>query len=377
MNTFDFVVVGGGIAGASAAYELAAHGRVVLLEREPTLGYHTTGRSAAVFTEAYESGVVRLLAMASRSFLEDPPSGFADHPLLSPLPLMFVGRSDQIGEVTFQFLEIQKLGPSVRLVASEEALELCPVLRREYVAAAIIEPSAREIDVHALHQGFVQGTRRRGGVIRVDAEVEAFEFRNGRWRVSAGGETVEAPVVVNAAGAWCDRVAELAGSKPVGLVPMRRTAFTFPAPEGVDSRRMPFVVDIGEDWYFKPEGTQFLGSLAEETPMEPHDVRPEEQDVALAIERIRKATIMDIRHVRSAWAGLRSFVSDRKPVVGEDSERTGFFWLAGQGGFGIMTSPAMARAVRELIVDGVLPDDLTDRGISAEELSPRRFRGDL
>ncbi len=188
------------------------------------------------------------------------------------------------------------------------------------------------------------------------------------------GRALRAPVVVNAAGAWADRVGEMAGAPPIGLQPMRRTAFTFAAPDGLDLGPVPMVVDAEEQFYFKPEGPQFLASLAEETPMEPHDVRHEEADVALAIERIESATTLHIRSVRSAWAGLRSFVPDRHPVIGPEPDLPGFHWLAGQGGFGIMTSPAAARALAGLVVDGRLPADVRRAGVTEAQITPGRLR---
>lgn len=375
MERADFVVIGGGIAGASAAYELAAHGSVVLLEAEAMCGYHTTGRSAALFTEAYEKDFVRLLTVASREFLEEPPPGFADTPILSPLPTMMIGRADQQGRVDEEVEAARALVPSVQAVDAGAAVELCPILRSGYVAAALYEPDSRSIDVHALHQGFLGALRKRDGTVLVSSRVSELARSRGSWTVIAGDSVVVAPVVVNAAGAWADAVAELAEARPVGLGPKRRTAFTFAAPDGVDTAALPMVIDIEEDFYFKPEGPHFLGSLAEETPMEPHDVRHEEVDVALAIERIEAATTLSIRHVRTAWAGLRTFAPDRLPVVGEDPAVTGFYWLAGQGGYGIMTSPGMSRALAGLVVDGELPDNLVGLGVRAEALSPARFSG--
>ncbi|MFQ5968531.1 MAG: NAD(P)/FAD-dependent oxidoreductase, partial [Acidimicrobiia bacterium] len=250
----------------------------------------------------------------------------------------------------------------------------CPVLKPSYVGAGVFEPDAREIDVHALHQGFVRGARRLGTSIQPSSQVVALEQTRNGWTLTTSSGRWDTGVVVNAAGAWCDEVARLAGARPVGLQPMRRTAFTFPAPEGVDVRGLPFINDVDEQWYFKPEGVGFLGSLSEETPMEPHDVSHTERDVALAIKRISAAVTFPIRHVHSAWAGLRSFVADRIPVIGADDELPGFFWLAGQGGFGIMTSPASARALAGLVTEGGLPPDVKEGGLEAEDLAPARLR---
>lgn len=371
VDTVDFVVIGGGIAGASAAHELAVHGKTVLVERERIAGYHTTGRSAALLTEAWEHGIIRSLAGASRPFLESPPDGFTDYPLLSPLPLLLIGRDDQIETVT-ELADDAGTVTGVRLLDDREAVAACPVLRPGYVASAIFEPNSTEIDVHELHQGFLRGLRRTGGQVRLNAEVtEIREHRNG-WMVTTGEATISCGVVVNAAGAWADEVAGLAGVQPIGLVPYRRTAFTFPA--SMHTRGLPMVVDVDEQFYFKPETGRFMGSLAEETPMQPHDVRPEEIDVALAIERINDATTLDIRHVSRTWAGLRTFAPDRLPVVGMDPDHRGFFWLAGQGGFGIMTSPAMGRLAAAIITSGDVPDVMAALGVDAHLLEPARLR---
>lgn len=375
METADFVIIGGGIAGASAAFELAAYGKTIVVEREQIADYHTTGRSAALLTEAWEHGVVRSLTSASRPFLEEPPEGFTDYPLLSPLPVLLIGRDDQrraIAELAHDAVAIA----GIELLDEADVVTACPVLRPGYVAAAVLEPSSMEIDVHGLHQGFLRGLRRRRGEVRVDAEVTEMRRTRDGWIVRAGESTISAGVVVNAAGAWADVVAELAGVEQIGLVPFRRTAFAFPAPDDVDTRLLPMVVDVDEQFYFKPETGQFMGSLAEATPMEPHDVRPEEIDVALAIDRIQAATTLEIRHVTRTWAGLRSFVADRHPVVGMDREQPGFFWLAGQGGFGIMTSPAMGSLTAGLIVNGRVPDSLGAAGVDPAEIAPGRFDPD-
>ena len=373
MEHADFVVIGAGIAGVSVAYRLAQHGKVGVVEGESAAGYHTTGRSAALFTESFEIGVVRKLAMASRPFFEQAPEGFAGVPLLAPLPFLFIGREDQRGSLTAAH-EAGRDIPEVRRVGAEEAQALCPVLRPGYVAGGVYEAGAMSIDVDALLQGYLRGVRTAGGTVRFGVRVTSIDREPGGWSLAAGAERISTGVIVNAAGAWADQVGEMAGAPPIGLVPMRRTAFTFPAPVDSDSGSWPVVCDIDEAFYFKPEATQLMGSLAEETPMEPHDVRPEEIDVALAIERIEAATTMQIRRVSSAWAGLRSFVADRRPVVGMDPDAEGFFWLAGQGGFGIMTSPAVSRIAEGLIVDGRMPAELTAFEMSAGELGPARLR---
>lgn len=368
---YDYIVVGGGIAGASAGYALAAHGSVLVLERESTCGQHSTGRSAALFTECYGDSVVRRLAIASRRFLEDPPDGFAATPILSPRSVMFIATERQLPTLDAATADFQHYVPSVRRVEKREAMSLCGVVRDEHLAGALLEPGAMDIDVHTLHQGFLRGIRGRGGQVRTSSPVTAID-RGERWVVSTPEATFAGDVIVNAAGAWCDQVAMLAGVDPVGLTPMRRTAFTFAGPGGHEA--WPMVVDIDEDFYFKPEGPHILASPTDETPMEPCDVRHEEIDVAIGIERIQAATTLEIRHVKHAWAGLRSFVADRRPVVGEDPGHPGFYWLAGQGGFGIKTSPAMGRTLAALVVDGELPADVADLGVDAADLGRARLK---
>ncbi|MCP4308203.1 MAG: FAD-binding oxidoreductase [bacterium] len=370
----DFVVIGAGIAGASAAYELSAHGKVVVLEAEAVAGYHTTGRSAALFTEAWERGPWRALASSSRPFLQAPPAGFVEHPILSSLPVLIIGRIDQSDAVQSLY-ETATAQVAVTLLDGDEASNWCPMLRPGYVHKALLEPGSHAIDVDGLHQGFQRGAKRRGGQIMLGHTVDRIERRGPGWLVVAGDVEVQTPVVVNAAGAWCDKVGAMAGLPPIGLVPKRRTAFTFAAPDGVDLGSLAMVIDIDEQFYFKPESGQLMGSLAEATPMEPHDVRPEEIDVALAIERIEAATVMEIRHVRRTWAGLRSFVADGSPVVGEDPLAPGFFWLAGQGGAGILTSPAMSQLVAGLVTTGAAPAALFDHGVDEQSLSPTRLCG--
>lgn len=370
----DFAVVGAGIAGASAAYELAGYGSVKVFEMEATPGHHSTGRSAALHTECDGPHAIRLLAMASKGFLLDPPEGFADTPILRRRSVMFLALADRRDELAGFYEGLRTLVPQIRLVDDEEAVTRCPVLVKDRIGGAVLEPDAMDIDVHTLHQGFLRGLRHRGGTVATSSPVTGLEKLGRGWRVTTPGETVDAGIVVNAAGGWCDVVGALAGVRPIGLQPKRRTAFTFPAPSDADHGEWPMVVDIGGTFYFRPEGPNLLASPEDETPVEPQDIRHEELDVSLAIERIQQVTTMRIRHVRTAWAGLRSFVSDGLPVVGMDAETDGFFWLAGQGGYGIMTSPAMSRVAAGLITEGRVPDELAARGIARKELSPERLR---
>ena len=377
METCDFLIIGAGIAGASVAYELAAHGRVIVLEREAVPGHHSTGRSAAVLTENYGNSIIRRLTLATRPFLEHPPESFTEYPLTAPRQMLWIAREDQKATLEATLDEAQRLVPSIRTVDPAEAHSLCSALRPEYIASAVLEPHALDLDVHAIHQGFLRGLRNKGGTVLTDAEVVQLRPSGTSWEIHTPRQQYASAVVVNAAGAWCDVVGRLAGARPVGLVPKRRTAFTCDGPPGVVRQELaswPVVIDADEEFYFKPESGGILASPADETPMDPCDVFPDDFDVAVAIDRIQKATTLSVTHINRKWSGLRSFVADKTPVVGMDSERAGFFWLAGQGGYGIQTSSAMGRAAARLIAHQCLPQDLTDMGLRPEDLAPIRVQ---
>ncbi len=374
MERCDFLVVGAGIAGASAAYELAASGTVMVLEKESQPGYHTTGRSATQFLETYGNAVVRGLSRASRAFIFTPPEGFAEQSLVSTRPALFIARNDQLETLARFEDEVRRLAPNVERLSAARTREVAPALKEGYVASSLIEPEAMDIDVHALHQGYLKGLRQRGGKVAANAEVTALSRSHGVWIAQTPAGDFSAPVVVNAAGAWCDSFAHLAGARPCGLVPKRRTAITVEAPAGLDISAWPLTIDIDEQFYFKPEAGLILMSPADETPSPPCDARPEDIDVAIAVDRIQTATTLTVPRIAHKWAGLRSFVADKTPVLGMDDEAEGFFWLAGQGGYGIQTAPAMARAAAALIVSGVLPEDFAEQGLRESALAPRRLR---
>jgi D-arginine dehydrogenase len=254
-----------------------------------------------------------------------------------------------------------------------EAHALCPILRDGYVAAALLEPDSSDIDVSALHQGYLRLFRRRAGRLLTNAEVASFEQGAQHWTVHTAEENFTAPIVVNAAGAWADEVAALAGLKRVGLQPRRRTAVLVDAPAGMDVSRWPFVNDVDEQFYFKPESGALFLSPADETPVEPSDVQPDEWDVAAAVERVEAVTTLRVARLKARWAGLRTFAPDRTPVAGFSDEKPGFFWLAGQGGYGIQTAPALSRAAAALILGSRLPADLQNLEHELPTLSPARF----
>jgi D-arginine dehydrogenase len=375
-DRYDVVIVGGGIAGAGAGYELARAGKkVVLLERESQPGYHTTGRSAALFAETYGNATIRALTVASRDFLMNPPGGFAAVPILTPRGALHIGNAEQAAELDRKFDDMCRLVPSVKRLGAAETQALMPVLKREAVAGgALSEPDAMDIEVHALHNGLLRGMTAAGGRLVTDAEVTGLAQAGSDWQVDSSKGVFLAPVVVNAAGAWTDRVAGLAGVKPIGLKPKRRTAVTFDPPNGTDIHAWPMVIDADEEWYFKPDAGRILLSPCDETDSEPCDAQPDEMDIAIAVDRLETVSTLQVRRLAAKWAGLRSFVEDRTVVCGFDAEKPGFFWLAAQGGYGIQTSAAMARVAGALAQGRSLPQDVIDLGVTEADLSPARLR---
>jgi len=375
MQEFDFAIVGAGIAGVSVAYHLAPQKRVIILEREHVAAYHTTGRSAALHSETYGSAEIRAITVASGRFYRQPPQGFADHPLLTPRGALVAGRADQETAIRAAAAEYAKLVPSVRWLDPAEVLQRMPLFKPAAVqGGALFEPEADDMDVAAIHGGFLRGARAAGALLRLDAEVIRLERKNNRWLISMrSGEPIAAANIVNASGAWADVLAGLAGAKPVGLVPKRRTAFTFDSPAGLAIEHLPMAIDFDETFYFKPEIGQFLASPADETPSAPCDVQPEEMDIAIAVDRIQTATTLLIRRIKNKWAGLRSFVADKNLVVGYDDAIPGFFWLAGQGGYGIQTGAAAGRLATNLALGQGLPADIAELGVTETALSPRRL----
>jgi D-arginine dehydrogenase len=342
----DVAVVGGGMAGVSIAAELATTHAVALLEQEDQLAHHATGRSAAMFLESYGKPAVRDLTRASRPLI-DAAATARGVPILTPRPMLWVavqGQEDDLASMVDD-------EPSLRRLDPDEARALCPALRADRIAAAAVEPDAQDIDVAALHQWYLQEARRHGVAVLTGCRVTRARRHEGAWYLDLDtAAPVVATVVVDAAGAWADQVAATFGARAHGLEPRRRTIAIGRIREPL-APTMPMVADVGDTFYFRPEGPHVLMSPADETPTEPCDARPEEADVALAIERVNRVTTLGIRSVASTWAGLRTFAPDRLPVVGYDPEAPGVFWLAGQGGTGIQMAPALARLAADLVRD--------------------------
>lgn len=376
------IIIGGGIAGVSAAHFLAKRlggERITVVEAEAQLAHHTTGRSAAILIENYGALPVRALTKASLDFLRTPPPDLVDGPVLSPRGSLFAATPEEHDEVERLVSDAKASDVDQRELNQQESAEICPMLREGVHERVLYEPAASDIDVAGLHQAFVRGFRKSGGTILTSHRVETLSRTGDGWRVDFVGQDsdeatqpLECQIVINASGAWGDVVAELAGLRPLGLQPMRRTAFMVASPFK-DSEDWPIVSDAKHSWYAKPDGPQFLCSPADETPSEPCDAKPEELDVALAIDRINGATTLGIRSVASSWAGLRSFVPDRALVIGPDPTDSSFVWLVGQGGIGIQTSPGAGQLVADLVATGQPGEAFAELNLDLDGLLPDRL----
>lgn len=374
---FDFIVIGGGIAGASIAAELSPEHSVLILEMEDQPGYHASGRSAALYSEIYGNATIRGLTRASRDFYHAPPAGFCDVPLLRPREMMFIARPDQMERLA-TFAAEPDIRAGMAPIDAARAIALCPVLRPDYVAGAIHGAAVcADIETATLHQGYLRQFRRNGGTLRTGCRVEHLDRLSGGWRIKAGEDSFEGAVLIDAAGAWADEIAVLAGRPTLGLRPLRRTAILVDPPACDGFENWPAVGDIEEAFYFKPDAGLLMLSPGDETPDVAGDAQPDELDVAIAIDRVTAAADIPVRSIRHRWAGLRTFAPDRNPVIGFDEGDDRFFWLAGQGGYGFQTAPALARAAAALVRGGPIPDDILAEGIIATDLAPGRFAASL
>lgn len=369
-HTCDILVIGGGIAGLSAAAALSEQARVVVLEAEEQIGFHSSGRSATMLHYALGDRLVRALTLASRAFFEAPPEGFSDIPIGRRMPVLIHAREDEREELDALEADIAPFAKLDRLDRPGVA-ELCPLLRDD-ARYGIADRNGIRLDPHALLQGNLRQLRDRGGELHAHARAASIEHAGGAWQVrTERGDDYAAPILVNAAGSWADAVARLAKVRPLGLEPKRRTIITFDAPSGTDLDRLPFAKTVGEELYFAPESGRLFASPMDEVPSDPCDAQPDEYEMALAAHRMEERTIVKVERIHSRWAGLRTFTPDRRPAVGFAADAEGFFWLAGQGGFGLQTSPMMARIAASLITGGDWP--IAD--VAEAELSPRRFLG--
>jgi D-arginine dehydrogenase len=366
------VVIGAGIAGASIAAELAESESVNLVEMESQPGYHTTGRSAALYAPSYGPEAVRVLTKASLRFFCQLNPTFWLNQVLLPRGAMFIAARGQEASLEKLYADIG-VTPDVALISREEALKRCPLLRGDYVSEAMLDVGAMDMDVSALHQGYLKRFKSANGSFWPNARVEKIQRKGSGWSVSTANQEFFADVVVNAAGAWASHIGKLVDASPIPLTPKRRTAMTIDSPPGIDSQSFPAVINCEEDFYLRPDAGRLLISPADETPSVACDAQPEEMDVALTVERIQAAFELKVSKIRSKWAGLRTFAADKQPVCGFDDGVEGFFWFAGQGGYGIQMAPALAQVGSALIRQGALPSAIVDMGFNPDQVSPKRF----
>ncbi|WP_119388041.1 NAD(P)/FAD-dependent oxidoreductase [Taklimakanibacter lacteus] len=369
MMTADIIVIGAGIAGASVAAHLARDRKVVVLEMEERPGYHSTGRSAATYEPNYGPPSIRALTRASRGFFETPPQGFAAAPLVSPRETIFVVPDHQREHAE----SLLKTGLDFAEIPYAEARRKFPPLRETYASLAMLDATTADIDVDLLHQGFLRMAKTQGGEIICRAPAETIARREGAWHVATPQGTFSAPVLINAAGAWGDVIAGLAGVQPKGLQPKRRSMAVVPVPPDANVMAWSFVGDAGETWYAKPSGGRLLVSPAEAEPVEPHDAYADDMTLAEGLARFEEAVDIEVTRLEGSWGGLRSFVPDGNPVCGFDGEAEGFFWLIGQGGYGIQTSPALGELAAALVRGAGMPGYIEREGLKLQDISPARF----
>ncbi len=370
---YDVIVVGAGIIGASAAHCASRHFATALLEQEPAPGYHSSGRSAAVLLPPYGGPLARALTAASRPFLAHPPNGFHDSALIKPRGAILIARPGHT-----QLLERWRMGTNMQVdagqsLSSTEAVDRVPILRRERIAAAVYMPEVADIDASNLLHGFLRAFRANDGDLFLNSGACDIRRSSAGWVVDTGNETLRSKILINAAGAWADSLAQRAGVAPLGLVPTRRTMCLIRGPETLDFSKWPMVADAGEEFYFKPDAGRLALSPADRTVAPAEDCLPEDLDVAIGIDRFETATSMAVRRVEHKWAGLRTFSPDEEPVVGFDPDVPSFLWMAGFGGFGIQASVGAGLCCEALLREQKLSSDLLSVGVDLERLSPRRF----
>ena len=375
-EAYDVIVIGAGIAGASVAAELAKHQRVLILEREEQPGYHSTGRSAAAFIPSYGASnpALRILTACSKPFYDDPGDGFCESPLLHVRGLLTLFEGEGCENALDEYLALNaQLPGAVTEIESVEVRQRLPLIRDNWSQGAWFEPGVADIDVHSLHQAYLRAAAAEGADRTERAEVMGIDYRRGLWSVNTTRGSFSAARIVNAAGAWADSIAEMAGVEPLGLQPLRRTAVLLRPPESVDVGNWPLAYAHDDSFYVKPDAGMLLVSPADEHPSQPCDAQPEEIDIAYAVHFIEQALDISVSNVEHSWAGLRTFAADRTPVIGEDPTVSGFFWVAGQGGHGIQIAPAAARLAAALFEGQPVPPDLAEAGFEKHWVGVERF----
>jgi D-arginine dehydrogenase len=368
MEGADFIVIGGGIAGLSAAARLVRHGRVLVIEAEEALGYHSSGRSVSFSHYGIGNAAVRALTAHSRAFFEAPPEGFSEAPIARTFASLYFAQGDALPALASLHADMALVTDAIQAVGETEMAALCPVLKA--ARRGLLDPTGLKLDADALLHAFARQVRAAGGEIRLGLRVESIERSGGAWVVNGGHG---APVLVDAAGAWADRVAALAGVAPLALAPRRRTIIAVDPPPGLDVSGWPFTHSVAGDFYMLPEAGRILVSPVDEVPSDPCDAQPEDYDLALAADRLEHYTTIPVRRIAHRWAGLRTFTADRTPTAGFAPDAPGFFWLAGQGGYGLQTAPAMAEIVEALATGGTWPAALAALGVTPEQIRPERL----
>ncbi len=366
----DYLIIGGGIAGASIGYRLAGHGSVIIAEMESQAGYHTTGRSAAFYAASYGGKSIRPLTVHSKSFLMTPPDGFSDVALMHDRGALYIYGKNEQAKADAKYKAMKADVPDVYKIGVEEIKEIQPFLNFDDVAGAIIDTGSVDLDVSAIHQGYLKGFSSQGGKIVTDCEILSATFSDGLWQVQTSQGLITAKTIINSAGAWSDVAAVRFGAKPIGVQPLRRTVITIPAYDQYDAAA-PLTLSLKEDIYFKPESGGYLVCPCNEDISSPCDAQPEDLDVALAVDRFEKFTGAKVSKINSKWAGLRTFAPDRSPVIGYDEQVPNFFWSVGQGGYGIQTSPAWSEVAVSLILGRGMPPHIN---VDEKLYSPKRFK---
>lgn len=366
-SSCDIVIIGAGIAGLSVASELAGDHKVIVLEREEHPGYHATGRSAAIYLPTYGPPSIQSLTRASGSFFHNPPESFCDQPLLTPRQTMLLARQQDEQEVK------NLLSIGMTEISAEQAVEKIPVLKTQNYQRFLLDAETMDIDVGTLLAAYRKKFRQQGGTLLCDSEVQAIRKLQNNWQVTTANQTCNAPIVINAAGAWASQIGQMSQACEITLQPMRRSAALIDISEKHDAQYWPLTATADESFYFRPIGQKLMISPADKTPVDPHDAWADDLELARAVELFQDTTGIKVTHIEHTWAGLRTFAPDGDPVIGFDPYKDGFFWLAGQGGYGIQTAPAISRLAASMVSQNPVPEDIATSGLSLSALSPYRF----
>jgi D-arginine dehydrogenase len=372
MTQFDFLVVGAGIAGASIAAHLAATHKVLLIDMEERAGYHTTSRSAASYEPNYGPAPMLAFTRASDHFFKNPPAGFADAVLLTPRASLFFEAEGQ-AEFTAKLLQN---AASLEEISIAKAGELFPVLKPDYATRCFLDAHTADIDVDVLHRGYLKMFKARGGTLLLSSPLQSATRKNATWLTHCGSSQLNTKTIINASGAWGDVVAEMCGVRPMRLTPKRRSIGLVPMPDGLNFNNWPMVTDVAETWYAKPQSGKLMVSSADATPVEPHDAYADDMAIAEGVDRLMTATTLEVQRLDHSWGGLRTFAPDGNPVVGYDPFTEGFFWLVGQGGYGIQSCPALSATAAAMALHQPIAKVIVDLGLNSDDIKPDRFQHD-